>query len=249
MASVRGATVKRLTKICWVTRVVDEWRNVQREHFVNEDDCPLDQVELRKVDGVWRYVSADPEVHVDNAIFLGMVLCMLYRLSRRWGERVHAEHMSVWGGERAVEDEPEVQENRWREEMEREGVRINSLDRLDGFFHFYSRRERRYKRENNVWHIYMEMASVQLARWIISTHGEQWRTLASSLVSYALRSDASEGRVRVCINLMANAIGAEDFPGQALRNVNEDHEDHHDDDDDDDDGSQLIAQRVEALGM
>ena len=43
----------------------------------------------------------------------------------------------------------------------------------------------------------------------------------------------SEGRRKTCID------ADDDSPN----------EDHHDDDDDDDDGSQLIAQRVEALGM
>jgi len=165
----------------------------------------------------------------DDAIAQAMVVYLLYRLERGWGNPRSFKALSVWNGKPHNDDDEDFPlENLWEQDIsewiaaKRLGpTTLGHFDNWDSFPRFYAFADGRWARRNHTYknqlHIISEQSCIQLAKHL----SEDYAILASQIIHFILQDDFKrEDRRQLAKSLYQSARKESDnFPRIALANL------------------------------
>jgi len=144
----------------------------------------------------------------DDVIAQSMIVYLLYRMEKGWGNQRSFQALSIWGGKPAKEDEAEDDpfplENLWTNEIQEliaskklGKTTLNHFDNFDAWPDLYDccsddRWARRSKSFLCQVHILAEQAAIQMAMYLHKHVSEDYAILAATIIHYALQDGLDE---------------------------------------------------------
>jgi len=222
-----------------------EFWNLNPSSFQSCEEMPLDFVEFNKSTCRYQYSESyckmqqtkkrDSGFTDDDAIAQSMVVYLLYRMEKGWGNQRSYQALPIWGGKPAKkdkEDDPFPLENLWEEEIKeliaskKLGMTsLNHFDNFDSFTRLYDNGvvKDRWSRRSSSYlsrvHELGEQATIQMALYLHEHVSHHYATLAGTIIHHALGGGIDDPhmmpQLAQCLMQTARREAGDNFPKAA----------------------------------
>ena len=200
------------------------WTKLNEESFEDVDEeTPIEKVKFNEVtrryevnEGANVRTRAGTAEH--DAIAQAMVMILLYRMHKGWGQPRFLKSLSVWTGKPAKDDDygnPFPLPNLWAkdidayiEEKKLGKTTLSHQDNFDNFPRLYGCSTSRWSRRSSSYigqvHILAEQSAIQMALELPGV--ENYVVLAAQIIHFALQEDGNEGTPRSLMSHLALSL-------------------------------------------
>lgn len=187
------------------------WVGLNEESFEDADEeTPIEKVEFNEVTRRYEVNERANEstragTAEHDATAQAMVMILLYRMHKGWGQPRFLQSLSVWTGKPATDDDhgdPFPLPNMWAKDIDAYikekklgKTTLSHQDNFDNFPRLYGCSTSRWSRRSNSYistvHTLAEQSAIQMALELPGF--ENYATLAAQIIHYALQEDDNEG--------------------------------------------------------
>lgn len=197
------------------------WVELNDESFEDiDEETPIEKVTFNEVTRRYEVnegtnASARTGTAEHDAVAQAMVMILLYRMHKGWGQPRFLKSLSVWTGKPATDDDhgnPFPLPNLWAKDIDAYikekklgETTLSHQDNFDNLPRMYGCSTSRWSRRSSSYisqvHILAEQSAIQMALELPGF--DNYATLASQIIHYALQEDDNEG-LRVEEQLMSH---------------------------------------------
>lgn len=223
----RKKALKTISMLDRVLKTSENWKDLQASSFQSSEETPLDVAKFNSK--TRRYeVKKSSSVSLDDLTVQAMLVYLLYRIDKGWGNQRSFQALPIWGGKPAKDDDAEKDsfplENLWKADILKwidDGklgpTTLNHFDNFDNFPRLYafsttSKWARRSNSYNNQVHILAEQSTIQMALHLHEHVSEDYAMLAACVINYALQTDDDDSLMaHLALSLYHSARKESDF--------------------------------------